>query len=83
MSEKKIKVITIEDGSVNGGMGSAILEFMSDHGYKADLSRIGIPDRFIDHGTIDELYKECGMDVESIIETVKTMIGSKVLYKAI
>jgi len=80
---KHNKVITIEDGSVNGGMGSAILEFMSDHGYKADLSRIGIPDRFIDHGTIDELYKECGMDVESIIETVKTMIGSKVLYKAI
>lgn len=81
--KKHRKVITVEDGSVNGGMGSAILEFISEKGITAEIRRIGIPDRFIDHGTIEELYKECGMDKESIIQAAKAMIGSKVLFKAI
>jgi 1-deoxy-D-xylulose-5-phosphate synthase len=81
--KKHKKVITVEDGSVNGGMGSAILEFISEKGISAEIRRIGIPDRFIDHGTIEELYKECGMDKESIIQAAKAMIGSKVLFKAI
>lgn len=81
--KKHKKVITVEDGSVNGGMGSAILEFVSEKGIPAEIRRIGIPDRFIDHGTIEELYRECGMDKESIIQAAKAMIGSKVLFKAI
>jgi len=81
--KKHRKVITVEDGSVNGGMGSAILEFVSEKGIPAEIRRIGIPDRFIDHGTIEELYKECGMDRENIIQAAKAMIGSKVLFKAI
>jgi 1-deoxy-D-xylulose-5-phosphate synthase len=81
--KKHKKVITVEDGSVNGGMGSAILEFVSEKGIAAEIRRIGIPDRFIDHGTIEELYRECGMDRESIIQAAKAMIGSKVLFKAI
>lgn len=76
------KVITIEDGSVSGGMGSAILEFISEKNLNVEVKRLGIPDRFVDHGTIEELYKECGMDRASIILEAKKMIGSKVLFKA-
>ncbi len=75
-------VITVEDGSIHGGMGSSILEFIADQKYNINLQRVGVPDRFIDHGTIEELYAECGMDKESIIQKAKEMIGAKVLYKA-
>ena len=64
------QVITIEDGALNGGMGSAILEFMADNSYQPNISRIGIPDKFIEHGTIPELYKICGMDEESIVNKI-------------
>ncbi len=64
------QVITIEDGALNGGMGSAVLEFMSDNNYQPNISRIGIPDKFIEHGTIPELYKICGMDEESIVNKI-------------
>ena len=64
------KVLTLEDGSLNGGMGSAILEFMSEHGYSPVIKRIGIPDSFIQHGTLKELYRLCGMDEESIYNTL-------------
>ncbi len=68
------KVITIEDGSIAGGFGSAVLEFMSDNNYSAQVKRLGIPDRFIEHGTQQELYKECGYDQESIYQTVVEML---------
>ena len=64
------QVITIEDGALNGGMGSAILEFMADNSYQPNISRIGIPDKFIEHGTVPELYKICGMDEESIVNKI-------------
>ncbi|MBR0042741.1 MAG: 1-deoxy-D-xylulose-5-phosphate synthase [Bacteroides sp.] len=64
------QVITIEDGALNGGMGSAVLEFMADNNYQPNISRIGIPDKFIEHGTIPELYKICGMDEESIVNKI-------------
>ena len=68
---KKFKrIVTIEDGVLKGGMGSAILEFMSDHGYTPSIRRIGLPDQFVQHGTPQELYKICGMDEESIEETL-------------
>ena len=59
-------IVTIEDGVLKGGMGSAILEFMADQGYTPTIRRIGIPDRFIQHGTPKELYQICGMDAENI-----------------
>ena len=59
-------IVTIEDGVLQGGMGSAILEFMSDHGYSPTVRRIGLPDKFVQHGTPKELYHICGMDAESI-----------------
>ncbi len=77
------KIITVEDGSISGGMGSAILEFMSENKFQAEVKRIGIPDRFIDHGKPAELYKECGMDKQGIIEVAKSMVSSKVFFKAI
>ena len=64
------QVVTIEDGALNGGMGSAVLEFMADNNYQPTISRIGIPDKFIEHGTIPELYKICGMDEESIVNKI-------------
>jgi len=67
-------ILTVEDGSVQGGMGSAVLEFMADHGYKASVKRLGIPDRFIEQGTVTELHHECGYDVEGIIKAVKERI---------
>ena len=59
-------VVTVEDGVLKGGMGSAVLEFMADHGYRPIVRRIGIPDSFVQHGTPKELYQICGMDATSI-----------------
>ncbi|MDA3953146.1 MAG: 1-deoxy-D-xylulose-5-phosphate synthase [Bacteroidales bacterium] len=66
-------IITIEDGTVVGGFGSAVLEFMSENGYTVNIKRLGIADQFVDHGTPQELHRECGFDVEGIIKAVTTM----------
>ncbi len=66
VGRKFSRVITVEDGVVSGGLGSAVLEFMSDHGYKCSVERIGIPDTFVEHGTVGELRRICRMDAESI-----------------
>lgn len=71
-------VLTIEDGIIQGGFGSAVLEFMADNGYSAKIKRLGIPDRFIEQGTIAELSRECGYDPEGIIKEVKSLVGNKV-----
>lgn len=60
------KIVTVEDGAIEGGMGTAVMEFMAENGYKPNVSRIGIPDEFIEHGTVSELYRICGMDAETI-----------------
>lgn len=65
------RVITIEDGCLQGGFGTAVMEFMVDHGYTARLKRLGIADGIIEHGEPAELYKECGFDTEGIIKAVK------------
>ncbi|HMQ09763.1 MAG TPA: 1-deoxy-D-xylulose-5-phosphate synthase [Oligoflexia bacterium] len=62
------KVLTLEDGCLQGGFGSAVLEFMADHDYQAKVVRLGIPDRYIQHGTQPELYKECGYDADAIVQ---------------
>ena len=65
------KVVTVEDGVISGGLGSAVLEFFSDNGYKdIEVKRIGIPDQFVMHGTVAELRKICRMDAESIAEVL-------------
>ena len=64
------RLITLEDGAVQGGMGSAVLEWMNDHGYTQPVTRMGIPDEFIEHGTVDELQHICHMDVDSIVAAI-------------
>lgn len=71
------KIITVEDGTVSGGFGSAVLEFMAQHGYKNEIKILGIPDRLVEHGTPKELQKECGYDAEGIMNAVKEMIKDK------
>jgi 1-deoxy-D-xylulose-5-phosphate synthase len=75
--KKHHKVVTIEDGCIMGGMGSAVIEFMCDNNYHAQVKRLGIPDEYIEHGTPLELQKECGFDIDSILQTVTEMIGIK------
>ena len=72
------KLITVEDGSIEGGIGSAILEFMAMHGYKNDVKILGIPDRLVEHGTPKELHKECGYDAASIADAVREMMKDKI-----
>jgi 1-deoxy-D-xylulose-5-phosphate synthase len=67
------QVVTIEDGVLQGGFGSAVLEFMADHQYNSELKRIGIPDKFIDHGTTEELYRDYGLDQQGIYQTIKAL----------
>lgn len=65
------KIITIEDGVLSGGAGSAVMEFMSDNGYNVDIKRLGIKNCFVQHGAVNELYKICGLDEESIYQSIK------------
>jgi 1-deoxy-D-xylulose-5-phosphate synthase len=67
------KVVTVEDGCVMGGFGSAVIEWMSDHGYQAQVKRLGIPDEVIEHGEQIELHRECGFDPEGIAEAVRNL----------
>jgi 1-deoxy-D-xylulose-5-phosphate synthase len=68
------KVITVEDGCLQGGVGSAILEFMADNQYQAEVKRLGIPDRIVEHGEQLELHRECGFDVDGIERAVVEML---------
>ena len=67
------KIVTVEDGTVVGGFGSAVAEFMALHGYKNDLKILGIPDRIVEHGTLKELHRECGYDAVAIADAVREM----------
>ena len=67
------RIITLEDGALTGGMGSAVLEFMSAHGFTPKVERLGIPDCFVEHGKVSELYKLCGIDAESILDKIKKL----------
>jgi 1-deoxy-D-xylulose-5-phosphate synthase len=68
------KIVTVEDGVLKGGFGSAIIEFMCDNNYTAEIRRLGIPDYFVEQGTQQELIKECGFDSESIGNTIREMV---------
>lgn len=72
---KKFKhIVTIEDGVRNGGMGSAVLEWMSDHGYQPTITRMGLPDDFVEHGTVNQLREIVHLDNNSIKETLKAVL---------
>jgi 1-deoxy-D-xylulose-5-phosphate synthase len=71
---KYSKVITVEDGTIAGGFGSAVLEYMASKGYHAKVKMLGIPDHIVEHGTQLELHKECGFDPDGIYETAVKML---------
>lgn len=71
IGRKFSRILTVEDGIIEGGMGSAVLEFMADHSYKPTVKRIGIPNIFVEHGAVKELYRVCGMDEESMLTLIK------------
>ena len=75
------RVLTIEDGCLPGGFGSAILEFMADHGYQSQVVRLGIPDRVVEHGEQDEIYHECGYDTEAIRTAAIKMMDPQVVLQ--
>jgi 1-deoxy-D-xylulose-5-phosphate synthase len=73
VASKFKQIITVEDGCLMGGMGSAILEFMADNNYTPRITRLGIPDLFIEHGTTEELQALCGFDTSAIIKKIKEL----------
>jgi 1-deoxy-D-xylulose-5-phosphate synthase len=77
------KVVTVEDGTVIGGFGSAVLEFMAANGYQAEVRILGIPDRLVEHGTLKELHRECGYDAQSIMDVVRELLSSPVDMQAL
>ena len=72
-------IITIEDGCLQGGFGSAILEFMANNNYQTAVKRLGIPDEFIHHGSQEELHHDCKYDVNAIIATVHEVLANKLV----
>lgn len=68
-------IITVEDGSRDGGMGSAVLEWMSDHGYTPRVIRLGIADNFVEHGTVEQLYEACGISKEAIKKVIYQIVN--------
>ncbi|WP_421873574.1 1-deoxy-D-xylulose-5-phosphate synthase [Marinoscillum sp.] len=78
---KHSRVLTVEDGCLPGGFGSAVLEFMADHGYQSKVVRLGIPDRVVEHGEQDELYSECGYDAEGIRTAAIKMLDPQVVFQ--
>lgn len=71
------RVITVEDGTISGGLGSAVLEFMADHGYMPKVTRLGIKDCFVEHGSTAELYNMLGLDVMGICNAIKKELEQK------
>jgi len=69
------KIITVEDGTIVGGLGSAVIEFANDRNHEAEIVRLGVPDRFIEQGTLEELHHECGFDVEGIVKAGKELFN--------
>ena len=65
------RIVTVEDGSLNGGFGSAVLEWMSDHGHRVQITRLGLPDEFVQHGKVEELQHIVGIDKEGIKKSLK------------
>ncbi len=77
VAQRYSKIITVEDGTIVGGFGSAILEFMAEHKYTPEVKMLGIPDRIVEHGKPEELHRECGYDAKAIAQAVREMAGMK------
>jgi 1-deoxy-D-xylulose-5-phosphate synthase len=77
------KIVTVEDGTVAGGFGSAVLEFMNANGYQASISILGIPDRVVEHGTLKELQTECGYDAEAIKSAVIKLLSKQLIAEKV
>lgn len=77
VGERFNRIITVEDGVVKGGLGSAVLEYMSENGYKPDIVRMGIPDKFVEHGTVPQLRRIIGLDAEAIKDEIKKLAFGK------
>ncbi|MDP4201716.1 MAG: 1-deoxy-D-xylulose-5-phosphate synthase [Bacteroidota bacterium] len=77
VAKKFNRIVTIEDGVISGGFGSAVLEFLADNDYQASVKRIGLPDRFIEHGTPEELYHEVDLDVNGIANSVRKFLSKQ------
>ena len=67
------RIITIEDGVVRGGLGSAVLEYMSDHGFFPKVTRMGLPDYFVEHGTVEQLRQIVGIDRDAIVSQLRSI----------
>ncbi|MBP1637620.1 MAG: 1-deoxy-D-xylulose-5-phosphate synthase [Bacteroidetes bacterium] len=74
IGKKFKKIITVEDGVIEGGFGSAVLEFMADHGYMPEIIRLGIPDSFIEHGTSEQLHARLGLDAEGLKKSINKLL---------
>lgn len=74
VGERFTKIITVEDGVRNGGMGSAVLEWMEDKGYQPKVVRLGLPDKFVEHGTVEEERRLCGIDNESLRKDIEGLL---------
>jgi 1-deoxy-D-xylulose-5-phosphate synthase len=74
-------IITVEDGVLKGGFGSAVIEFMCDNGFQSEVRRLGIPDYFVEHGTQEELYRECGFDATGIELAIREILVRTHSYK--
>ena len=70
VADKFDKIITVEDGTIVGGFGSAVVDYFNQKNYNKNVIKLGIPDNFIEQGTQEELYKECGFDSESIYKLI-------------
>ena len=68
------RIVTVEDGVRNGGLGSAVLEWMNDHGYSPRVVRLGLPDEFVEHGTVPELQHIVGLDTDSIASAITSLM---------
>ncbi len=75
IAQKFSKIITVEDGTIVGGFGSAVLEFMAQHNYTPEVKILGIPDHLVEHGKPEELHRECGYDAKGIADAVKEMVA--------
>ena len=80
--ENYSEIITIEDGCLQGGFGSSILEFVSDNEYKINVHRLGIPDEFIHHGTQNELWNDCSIDTRAVIKKVENLMKKHQISQA-
>ncbi|MDR2041639.1 MAG: 1-deoxy-D-xylulose-5-phosphate synthase [Tannerella sp.] len=75
VGQRFARILTVENGVVVGGLGSAVMEFMAGNGYPACVKRIGVPDRFIEHGSVRELHRLCGMDAATLADEIKALVA--------